>query len=133
MQQATTNQRRWRATAGIALPALLMAVCLQSPVSAKEAVNFRNRQEQRTEAPPEQPPAQQPPMQEPVQGRLAPPRVLAGLSEDRIIALVEKRYNAKVVRKEEGSLKGRRVYVLRMMSKDRVWPVTVDAETGKEL
>lgn len=59
--------------------------------------------------------------------------------KDRIIEIAEKRYNAKVVRIDEAVVKGRRAYVLRLLSKEsssRPMPVmerTVDAVTGTEL
>lgn len=63
-----------------------------------------------------------------------PAHVLAGLSPDQIIAIVEKRHHAKVVKIDKDELRGRRVYVLRLQSKERrIWTVKVDAETGGEL
>ena len=56
------------------------------------------------------------------------------ISVDRIVAAAEQRHRAQVVKVEETSVKGRRVYVLRLMSKEgRVWNIRVDAETGGEL
>jgi uncharacterized membrane protein YkoI len=58
----------------------------------------------------------------------------AASSQDRIIAIAEKRYHASVVRIEESTLNGKRIYVLRLLSKEgKVWTVRVDAETGGEL
>jgi uncharacterized membrane protein YkoI len=116
MQQESTAMRRMRqAWAGIGLPALLIAMAWQAPAIAGRQFD-KSREAPRQE-------------------RLRePPRVLAGLSEDRIISIAEKRHGAKVVRKEVSTQNGRRVYVLRMLSKEgRVWTVKVDAETGGEL
>lgn len=64
-----------------------------------------------------------------------PPRQQGGISRDRAIADAEKRHRAQVLRAEDSVVDGRRVYVLRLMSKTegRVWTVRVDAESGKEL
>ena len=59
------------------------------------------------------------------------PRQADGVSLDHAIALAERRYNARVVRAEASSYKGRRVYVLRLLSEEgRVWTVRVDAASG---
>ncbi len=74
-------------------------------------------------------------IQVPRQGLRESARASEGLSKDRIIAMVEKRYaGAKVLKADEGNHKGRRIYVLRLLSKEgRVKDVRVDAETGSEL
>jgi len=54
-------------------------------------------------------------------------------SQEQIIAAVEKRYNAKVVRVTETTVAGRRALRLRLLSAQRVWNVVVDAATGQEL
>ena len=53
--------------------------------------------------------------------------------QDRLIAAVEKRYNAKVVRVAETSVDGRPALKLRLLSAQRVWSVVVDATTGQLL
>jgi hypothetical protein len=118
MQQGTTAMRRkWRIRAGIGLPVLCIALGLHGAAMARP--NFRLEAANDV----------------PKQGLVQPPRLLAGLSQDRIIAIAEKRHaGAKVVRVEEGTHKGRSIYVLRLLSKEgRVWTVRVDAETGREL
>jgi hypothetical protein len=70
----------------------------------------------------------------PVQRAVEPPRVLAEKSIDRIIQELEKKYRAKVVRRDEREERGRKILVLRLLSdKGEVSHVRVDAETGKEL
>ena len=54
-------------------------------------------------------------------------------SQEQIIAAVEKRYNAKVVRVTETTVAGRPALRLRLLSAQRVWSVVVDAATGQEL
>lgn len=63
--------------------------------------------------------------------REAPRQVESSMSLDQAIALAERRYNARVVRAEASNFKGRRVYVLRLLSEEgRVWTVRVDASSG---
>lgn len=70
----------------------------------------------------------------PMQRAIDPPRVLAEKSVDRIVQDLEKKYRAKVVRKEEREERGRKILVLRLLSDDgKVSHVRIDAETGKEL
>jgi hypothetical protein len=54
------------------------------------------------------------------------------MSLDEAIAMVERRFNARVVRAETREHKGRVVYKLRLLDEGsgRVWTVEVDAETG---
>jgi len=55
------------------------------------------------------------------------------LTLDEAVARAEKKYGARVVRAEEKSDDGRRVYRIRLLSDDgRVFDVTVDAATGLE-
>lgn len=55
------------------------------------------------------------------------------LTLDQAVARAEKKYGARVVRAEEKSDDGRRVYRIRLLSDDgRVFDVTVDAATGRE-
>ena len=54
-------------------------------------------------------------------------------SQEQIIAAVERRYNAKVVRVTETTVAGRPALRLRLLSARRVWNVLVDAATGQEL
>ena len=54
-------------------------------------------------------------------------------SQEQVIAAVEKRYNAKVVRVTETTVAGRPAMRLRLLSAQRVWSVVVDAATGQEL
>ena len=59
---------------------------------------------------------------------------LAGVSIDRVIEQVERRYKAKVVNQKEKRSGDRKIYELRLLSDEgRVWTVRVDAETGKEI
>ncbi len=53
------------------------------------------------------------------------------LTMDEAVDLAQRRYSARVVRAEVSDRGGRRVYLLRLLSKDgRVFNVTVDAATG---
>lgn len=110
-------RRKWRARAGIGLPVLCIALGLHTTAMA-----MSDPKGDRTS-------------QVPRQGLREPERVSAGLSKDRIIAMAEKRHvGAKVIKEEEGNLKGRRIYVLRLLFNDgRVRNIRVDAETGGEL
>jgi hypothetical protein len=54
-------------------------------------------------------------------------------SQEQVIAAVEKRYNAKVVRVTATTVAGRPALRLRLLSARRVWDVVVDAATGQEL
>ncbi len=56
-----------------------------------------------------------------------------GASQEQIIAAIERRYNAKVVRVSETTVAGRPALRLRLLSAQRVWNVLVDAATGQEL
>ncbi len=72
--------------------------------------------------------------QPPALGVREPPRMSAGVSIDRVIEQIERRYNARVVRNETVQANGRAVYKLRLLSDDgRVFTVQVDAETGRVL
>jgi uncharacterized membrane protein YkoI len=67
--------------------------------------------------------------------RLIEEIILAGagrMSLDEAIAMVEKRFNARVVRADVKDHKGRTVYKLRLLAEGsgRVWTVEVDAESG---
>jgi len=53
--------------------------------------------------------------------------------QERLIASIEKRYNAKVVKVAETSVNGRPALRLRLLSAQRVWSVVVDAATGQVL
>lgn len=109
----TFKYRGWRARAGIALPVLLVALALQAPAWAKHKKVMVPLPQQQVES---------------------PPRSMAEVSQDRIVSAAEKRHGAKVVKVEEGTHKGKRVYVLRLLSKEgRVWTIKVDPETGGEI
>ncbi len=65
-----------------------------------------------------------------VEGRVA----AGGLSLDAVVAQMEKRYNARVVRAETRHDGGRTIYVLRLLNADgKVWTVQVDADSGAVL
>jgi uncharacterized membrane protein YkoI len=73
-----------------------------------------------------------------VEAREAPPpriiRVAAGMSIDQAVEMVERRFNAKVIRAETRDEGGRTVYALRLMNDSgRVWVVRVDAQSGAVL
>ena len=57
------------------------------------------------------------------------------MSRERVIALAEKRYKARVVRADlSQDESGRRVYQLRLLSdQGKIWTVRVDAATGDSL
>jgi uncharacterized membrane protein YkoI len=122
MVEGATATRR-RRQAGSMLPALVIgwSVALLPVQSAQAGEGWRAF---RPEGPP-------------VLGVREPPRLAAtaGVSVDRVIAEVERRYKARVVDHKEVEVNGRRVIVLRLYSeKDgRVWTVRIDAETGREV
>ena len=63
----------------------------------------------------------------------ARPIVLAdsGMSLDQAVSMVEKRFNARVVRTETRNEGNRKIYVLRLLNDaGRVWTVRVDAASG---
>jgi uncharacterized membrane protein YkoI len=61
-------------------------------------------------------------------------RAERGQSLDAIVAQVEKRYNARVVRAETRQHQGRTIYVLRLLNAEgKVWTVQVDADSGAVL
>jgi uncharacterized membrane protein YkoI len=56
------------------------------------------------------------------------------LSREQAVALVQKRYGARVVRADIADQDGRHVYVFRLLSADgKVWIVRVDARSGTEM
>ncbi len=69
-----------------------------------------------------------------IRERAAPPSGAAdrsAISMDRAIAMVERRYQARVVRADVSESDGRRLYVLRLLSEEgRVWTVRMDANSG---
>ena len=69
-----------------------------------------------------------------VGGTLASPLADSGsASRDQVIAAVQKRFNAKVVRVTETTVNGRAALELRLLSDQKVWDVVVDAESGQVL
>lgn len=56
-----------------------------------------------------------------------------GIPRDRLIDMVQRRFNARVVRVNLVESGGRRIYEMRLMSEQRVWNVRVDADTGQVL
>jgi hypothetical protein len=67
----------------------------------------------------------------------APPaqsRAEPELSREQAVALVQKRYGARVVRADIADQGGRRLYVFRLLSSGgKVWIVRVDARGGMEV
>jgi hypothetical protein len=61
-------------------------------------------------------------------------RQAGGVSLDQAIAIVQAKYNARVMRANTVEEDGRLVHYIRLMSADRsrVWTVRVDAATGRE-
>jgi uncharacterized membrane protein YkoI len=55
------------------------------------------------------------------------------MPRDQLIEMVQRRFNARVVRVNLMEAGGRRVYEMRLMSAQRVWNVRVDAATGQIL
>ncbi len=54
-----------------------------------------------------------------------------GMSLDQAVAMVERRFKAKVVRTEVREDGDRKIYVLRLLNDEgRVWSVRVDASSG---
>jgi hypothetical protein len=67
-------------------------------------------------------------------GRIVLAQNGGGMSLDQAVAMVEKRFKAKVVRTEVRQDGERKVYVLRLLNDEsRVWSVRVDASTGSIL
>lgn len=112
---ATARSNIWRRMTGIVVPVLAAGLLLHSPAQALE----KNRGKDRSPVP--------------ETAIREPPRQMAAVSEDRIIEEVERRYKAKVVRKDKSEVNGRRVLVLKLDDGRRVWTVRVDAETGSTL
>ena len=55
----------------------------------------------------------------------------SGMSLDQAVSMVEKRFNARVVKTETRKEGDRKVYVLRLLNDaGRVWTVRVDAASG---
>jgi hypothetical protein len=73
--------------------------------------------------------AQPPSPSPPAESRAAPE-----LSREQAVALVQKRYGARVVRADIADQGGRRLYVFRLLSSaGKVWIVRVDARGGMEV
>jgi uncharacterized membrane protein YkoI len=67
-------------------------------------------------------------------GRIVLAQSGGGISLDQAVAMVEKRFKAKVVRTEVRQDGERKIYVLRLLNDEsRVWSVRVDASTGSIL
>jgi len=143
MQQLVRAQRGWRHWTGRILPVLGVVLLALGPVHAKDKDKKKKHRE--AEVPAEvsevpRPGAPPPLVQQP--GRSAPPslgmrdppRSAPAVSIDRVIEQVERRYKARVVRRDKKESGDRLIYELRLLSEEgRVWTVKVDAETGKEL
>ena len=69
----------------------------------------------------------------PFAARMEPLAYAPAAGQEQIIAAIEKRYDAKVVRVTETTVAGRPALRLRLLSARRVWNVLVDAATGQEL
>jgi hypothetical protein len=54
-------------------------------------------------------------------------------TRDSIVAQVQRRYKARVVRVTDTTYNGRPALELRLLSEQRVWTVVVDASTGQVL
>jgi uncharacterized membrane protein YkoI len=55
----------------------------------------------------------------------------SGISLDQAVSMVEKRFNARVVKTETRNEGNRKIYVLRLLNDaGRVWTVKVDAASG---
>jgi uncharacterized membrane protein YkoI len=66
--------------------------------------------------------------------QMAPGHFEHELSREQAVALVQKRYGARVVRADIADQDGRHVYVFRLLSTDgKVWIVRVDARSGTEM
>jgi hypothetical protein len=69
-----------------------------------------------------------------VQAPVVQARAEPELSREQAVAMVQKRYGARVVRAEFLDQEGRHVYVFRLLSAaGKVWIVRVDARTGTEV
>ncbi|HSN71920.1 MAG TPA: PepSY domain-containing protein [Steroidobacteraceae bacterium] len=65
-------------------------------------------------------------------GALAQVLQRGGITLDEAVALVQARYDAKVVKAETVEQRGRTVHRIRLLSADgRVWTVSVDAQSGE--
>jgi hypothetical protein len=66
--------------------------------------------------------------------QMAEARAEHELSREQAVALVQKRYGARVVRADIADQDGRHVYVFRLLSAaGKVWIVRVDARSGTEV
>jgi uncharacterized membrane protein YkoI len=55
-----------------------------------------------------------------------------GISMDAAVARAQSRYRARAVKADVGNEGGRRIYYIRLLSREgRVWTVRVDANTGQ--
>jgi uncharacterized membrane protein YkoI len=164
MQQRARTTRGWRQWTGRVLPVLAVALLALGPAHGKDKDKKKKQREaevaaqverqaqaeravraEKTEdegsALVEQPALvgkkskNAPPVQNMREPSRAEPRAERRIvSEDRVIAEIERRYKAKVVRSEPKRVGDKQVYELRLLSEEgRVWTVRVDAETGKEI
>lgn len=140
MQRELRAQRAWRQWTGRILPVLAVALLAAGPAHAKD----KKKKQREAEVPAQaespalyerptviRPEGARPP---PAQMMREAPRPAQRVSIDRVIEQVERRYKAKVIKKDTKQKGEQQVYELKLLSEDgRVWTVKVDAESGKEI
>jgi uncharacterized membrane protein YkoI len=138
MERKARSPTRLREWTGRILPVLAIALLAAGGVHAKDKKKKHNHDDQAAQAQAGKPgePANPPRMDDkgksPDREGRDPPRPAPRISLDIAIEQAEKRHKARVVRAERSEEGGRLVYVLRLLSDERVWTVKVDSESGKE-
>jgi uncharacterized membrane protein YkoI len=138
MERKPRSQTRLRDWTGRILPVLVVALLAAGGVHAKDKKKKHEHDDQATQAPagrpdePTNPPRLDDKGKSPDREGRDTPRPSPRISLDIAIEQAEKRHKARVVRAERSEEGGRLVYVLRLLSDERVWTVRVDSESGKE-
>lgn len=142
MHRELQAQRAWRQWTGRILPVLAVALLAAGPVNAKDKDKKKKQREAEVPAQVESPALYERPTVIRPEGARPPPaqmmreapRPAQRISIDRVIEQVERRYKAKVIKKDTKQKGEQQVYELKLLSDDgRVWTVKVDAESGKEI
>jgi len=122
---------------GSILPVLAIALLAAGPVHGKDKKKKQKQAETAQTQAGNQEDAANPPKSEKKgesSGKDAreTPRPAPRISLDEAIEQAQRRHKARVVRAERSESDGRMIYVLRLLSDERVWVVKVDSESGKE-
>jgi uncharacterized membrane protein YkoI len=136
MERNARSQTRLRDWTGRILPVLAVALLAAGGVHAKDKKKKHADQDTQAQAgrpgEPTNPPRSDDKGKSPDREGRDTPRPSPRISLDIAIEQAEKRHKARVVRAERSEEGGRLVYVLRLLSDERVWTVKVDSESGKE-